>query len=66
MVPFINSIGREFVKLKRMQKSKMVRDETLSISILKLNKLHVLLYVSTDKFQLNALWYVNNISYILD
>ena len=33
-------------------------DKTLLISILKLNKLHVLLYVSTYKLRVKISWYV--------
>ena len=41
-------------------------DKMLSILILKLNKLHVLLYFSTYKLRVNLMWYVNNIFCFLD
>ena len=36
-------------------------DEMLSIFILMFDKLHVVLYFSTYKVQVNILWYVKNI-----
>ena len=41
-------------------------DKTLSILILKLNKLHVLLYFLTHKLQVNILWIVKNIFSFID
>ena len=49
-------------------KSQDGSDKTLLILILKLNKLHVLLYFSSYKFRVNVdlLWYVKNIFCISD
>ena len=47
-------------------KSQDCSDKMLSISILKLNKLHVLLYFKTYKLQINILSYVKNIFSFLD
>ena len=44
MVSFIKSMGRELVKWKRMQKAQDGGNKTLLISILKMKKLHVLLF----------------------
>ena len=41
-------------------------DKTLSISILKLNNLHVLLYFFTYKLRVDILWYVKTICCFLD
>ena len=41
-------------------------DKLLLISVLKLNKLHVLLYLSTYKFRVNILLYVKDIFWFLD
>ena len=61
MARFIKFMGRALVKWKKMQKAKMDdSDETLSILILNLNKLHVLLYYSNYKLHVNILWYVRN------
>ena len=46
MATLINSIGR-VGEWKRMKKHQDDGDKTPSISILKLNKLHVLLHIST-------------------
>ena len=47
-------------------KSQNGGDKTLSISILRLNKLQVLLYFSTHKLRENKLWYVKTIFCFLD
>ena len=46
-----------------MEENSKIQDgvETLWISILKLNELHILLYFSTYKLWVNILWYVKNI-----
>ena len=41
-------------------------DKTLSILSLKLNKLHVLLDLSTSKLRVNILWCVRNVFCFLD
>ena len=48
------------------RKAKMTAIKHLSISILKLNKLHVLLHFSLEKLHVNILWYVKNITCFLD
>ena len=54
MGSFIKSISKELVKWKEMQKAKMVALK-VPISILKLNKLNVLLYFSTYIMSCNVL-----------
>ena len=64
MATFIKFMGRKLVKWKRMQKAKMAVIKQLSISILKLNELHVLLHFFN--LQLNILRYEKNIFCFLD
>ena len=66
MASFIKYMGRELVKWKRMQKRQDGGDKTLSALILKLNKLHGLLHLSTYKLWVNILWYVMNITSSVD
>ena len=56
VVVLVGLLDRGLVKLKRMQKAKMAGcDKVWSISILKLNKLHVLFYFSTYRLPVNIL-----------
>ena len=61
MATLINSTGSELEKSKRVHKSQDGGDKTASIKTLKLDKLHVLIHVSTYKLWVNVSWYVKNI-----
>ena len=65
MASFIKFYGKRVSEMEENAKIQDGGDKTRSILILKLNKLHVLLYFSTYRMPVNVL-YVKNIFGFLD
>ena len=59
--PVSNVYEQRVGEMEENAKSQDGGDQSLSILVLKLNKLHVLLHFSTYKLWVNVLWYARNI-----
>ena len=69
MAKFMGRVGEMENNAKSQDGGHKYQDgshKMLSISILMLNKLHVLLHFSTYKVRVNILWFVHNIFSFLD